>query len=138
MDSNSPIFTDTSFFKAIVDPKDDFYKQAKKILKNLQKEKATLITSNYVLDESFTLIKLRCGREMVDRFRKDLSESSLVITIMRITVADEAKAWDWFLKDWADLSFTDCVSFALMNRLGINRIVTFDKHFQRAGFKIEE
>lgn len=132
------VFLDTSLFKAAIDPKDDFYTEAKGILNKLQKEKVNLVTSNYVLDESFTLIRKRCGREMVNRFRKDLSKSALVATIIRVTVADEAKAWDWFLKDWTDLSFTDCVSFALMNRLNIKRAATFDQDFTRAGFEIEK
>lgn len=132
------VFLDTSFFKAAIDPKDDFYIKAKGILNKLQKEKVNLVTSNYVLDESFTLIRKRCGREMVDKFRKYLSKSALVATIIRVTVADEAKAWDWFLKDWKDLSFTDCVSFALMDRFNIKRTATFDQHFTKAGFQIEK
>ena len=35
-----------------------------------------------------------------------------------------------------DLSFTDCVSFAVMKRLGIGRAAAFDRHFSRAGFKM--
>jgi len=53
-----------------------------------------------------------------------------------VTAADEAKAWDWFGLDWSDLSFTDCVSFAVMKRLGIGRAAAFDRHFARAGFKM--
>ncbi len=137
MTSKIYVFLDTSFFKAAIDPKDDFYTAAKRILDKLQKEKVTLVTSNYVLDESFTLVRKRCGRDLVDKFRKDLSESGLVVTIVRVTVADEAGAWEWFLLDWSDLSFTDCVSFAVMKRLNLARVATFDKHFERAGFKIE-
>ncbi len=137
MASKTSVFLDTSFFKAAIDPKDDFYTQAKGILNKLQKDKVNLITSNYVLDESFTLIRKRCGKEMVDEFRKDLSKSALVTTIIRVTIADEANAWEWFLLDWSNLSFTDCTSFALMKRLEITRVATFDKHFERAGFEIE-
>lgn len=129
-------FVDTSFFKAIIDPKDDFYQEGKEILNKLQREKITLVTSNYVLDESFTLIRKRCGQGMVDKFRKDLSKSAMVVTIIRVTVSDEAGAWNWFLLDWSDLSFTDCVSFAVMKRLEITRVAAFDQDFTRAGFEI--
>ncbi len=132
------VFVDTSFFKAIIDPKDDFYQEGKEILNKLQKEKVTLVTSNYVLDESFTLIRKRCGQDMVDKFRKDLSKSAMVVTIIRVTVSDESEAWNWFLLDWSDLSFTDCVSFAIMKRLEINRVATFDTYFKRAGINIEK
>jgi len=57
---------------------------------------------------------------------------------MRVTVADEAGAWQWFVKNWSKLLFTNCVSFAFMKRLRITRAAAFDEHFKRAGFKIEK
>lgn len=33
-------------------------------------------------------------------------------------------------------SFTDCLSFLVMERLGIQQVLTFDKHFIQAGFKV--
>ena len=133
-----PIFIDTSFFKAIIDPTDDFHKDSQRIWEKLEKERATLVTSNYVLDESFTLIRIRCGLEVVDKFRKDLAESAQLLKIVRAALADESNAWEWFLKDWSKLSFTDCVSFAVMKRLHLIRVCTFDEHFTRAGFQQEE
>ena len=35
-----------------------------------------------------------------------------------------------------DVSFTDCVSFALMNQHDIERAFTFDRHFALAGFEV--
>jgi len=132
------IFIDSSFFKAIIDSKDEFHKDSQIIWEKLEKERTTLVTSNYVLDESFTLIRIRCGLKVVDRFRKDLAESAQFLKIVRATVADEANAWKWFLKDWSKLSFTDCVSFAIMERLHLIRACTFDGHFARAGFLQEK
>lgn len=134
---NKPIvFVDTSFFKGLLDIADDFHQKAKNSWQKLKEEDTTIITSNYVLDESFTLIRIRCGLKTVDQFREDIVKSSHVIKIMRVTVADEADAWKWFLSGWSKLSFTDCVSFALMKRLDIKRVATFDQHFNRAGFTI--
>lgn len=131
------IFLDTSFFKALIDPKDDFYKKAAKIYSNFWKEKIVLVTSNYILDETFTLIRGRCGRKYLKEFRDFLNVSGNMIKIYRVTVSDEAKAWDWLLEDWSNLSFTDCVSFALMKRLDIKRAAAFDNHFTQAGFRVE-
>lgn len=130
------VFVDTSFFKGLLDTADDFHQRAKSNWQKLKEEDAAIITSNYVLDESFTLIRIRCGLKIVDQFRDDIVKSSHVIKIMRVTVADEANAWKWFLKDWSKLSFSDCVSFALMKRLDITRVATFDEHFKKAGFAI--
>ena len=138
MNKISPkVFVDSSFFKAIIDKRDDFNKEANKIWVKLEKEKVILITSNYILDETFTLIRTKCGLKIVNAFRENLAESSKVLKFVRITINDEAEAWNWFLNDWSKLSFTDCVSFAVMKRLKLTRAATFDQHFKKAGFIIE-
>ncbi len=129
------VFIDTSFFKAILDEKDEFYIYAVSIWKKLQLRNVSLVTSNYILDEVFTLIRKRRGISKAKEFRQLLIDNATSIKIVRVTSTDEGKAWSWFLKDWHDLSFTDCVSFALMERLGLRISATFDKHFIRAGFK---
>lgn len=130
------IFVDTSFFKAVFDPKDDFHKQAAVVWEKLSGENSILITSNYILDEAFTLLKMRCGKVAVSKFRDDIAQSDR-FRLIRALTSDEANAWNWFLNDWSDLSFTDCVSFAIMKRLNTKRVATFDNHFARAGFKLE-
>lgn len=129
------VFVDTSFFKALLDSRDDFHLSAVKIWDKLKIFDTFLVTSNYVLDETFTLVKQRCGRKIVHEFRKKLADG-FNFRIIRVTIIDERKAWQWFLKDWSRLSFTDCVSFAIMERLKIKRVATFDAHFSRAGFEI--
>lgn len=130
------IFLDTSFFKALLDLKDEFHNQAK-IQWGLFREKdAEFITTNYIIDESLTLIRFRCGLSVAEKLRDLLYESAEYIKIIRVMVDDDAGAWEWFEKDWSKLSFTDCVSFAVMKRLGLTDAATFDEHFKRAGFII--
>jgi len=130
------VFIDTGFFKALVDGDDDFNQQAEKLWQRLRGSGKVLITSNFIVDESLTVIRVKCCLEKALKFRDLLAEHSHIIKIIRVTVADEAGAWQWFEKDWSKLSFTDCVSFALMKRLGIKRAAAFDEHFKRAGFKL--
>lgn len=133
---DNQIFVDTGGFKALIDANDDFHKRATKIWEFLQESNCTLVTTNYILDESFTLIRIRCGGKVVQSFRQVLARSPN-LKVVRVTVADEAGAWNWFTKDWSKLSYTDCTSFAVMGRLGLKRVMTFDHHFQQAGFKME-
>lgn len=130
------LFVDTSFFKAYADIKDDFHSEALKIFQKLKEEKAQLITSNYILDETFTVIRSKCGLAVAKQFKKILEQFEADLKVMRVLVTDEVNAWDFFLKDWSDLSFTDCVSFAMMKRLNIKIAATFDRHFPRAGYKL--
>ena len=136
MVSKELVFIDTSAFKAIIDKNDDFHNQAVKIWDLLCAQEAVLVTTNYILDEAFTLIRVRCGIRVVEKFREILANSTPALKIIRITVEDESKAWEWFNKDWKKLSFTDCTSFSAMSRLKIDKVVSFDKHFQRAGWKL--
>ena len=54
-----------------------------------------------------------------------------------MTAADELAAWKLFL-DRPDkrYSFTDCTSFALMRRLGIEVALALDDHFRQEGFEV--
>ena len=132
------VFIDSSFFKGLIDPKDDFFERAGRIWVNLRNGETEALTSNYILDETLTLLRAKCNLETVLRFRDWLNDNSSLLKISRVTVRDEAGAWKWFVKDWNGLSFTDCVSFAVMERLKIVRVASFDKHFQRAGFRLEK
>jgi predicted nucleic acid-binding protein len=62
--------------------------------------------------------------------------SSRLLTILRPAKEHELAALALFEK-FADqeVSFTDCVSFALMREAGIKRAFAFDRHFELAGFE---
>lgn len=132
------VFIDSSFFKGLIDPKDDFYKKANKIWLKFRDNGIKLATSNYIIDETLTVLRSKCNLETAMKLRNLLAENSQIIKIIRVTTEDEAKAWQWFVENWSKLSFTDCVSFAVMKRLGLRRVAAFDEHFGRAGFKIEK
>lgn len=132
------VFWDTSGVKALRDEKDEFHNEALEIWKKLEKEKVIIFISNYIIDESYTLLRKRCGMKNVNLFRNYLVEMVEQVKIERVKIIDETEAWKWLENDWSDLSYTDCVSFALMKRLGIKRVFGFDKHFERAGFELEK
>lgn len=130
------VFLDSSYFKALIDEKDEFHSQAEDALNLFTKNESQLITTNYIVDETATLLRVRCGLDLALKFRRFLATGIPTIKLTRIVVADDAAAWDWFINDWNKLSFTDCTSFAVMKRLGLIHVATFDKHFSQAGFTI--
>lgn len=129
------IFIDTSFFKAISDKNDGFHTASIKILKKIKSHKYEFITTNYVLDETYTLIRTRCGYNDVIEFHNGLFANMVSLQVVRVESDDEIKGWEFFLKKWSKLSFTDCTSFAVMKRLELVDVATFDHHFAQAGFK---
>ena len=66
------IFIDTSAVYALLDRDDADHKKAKKVFVDLLDSENILITSNYVLVESFALIQNRLGLEAARRFEEDM------------------------------------------------------------------
>ena len=124
------IFVDTSAFFALVDRTDRFHDLAVRFVESNQQ---FLITSNLVAQETVTLIRMRLGHEQAVKAGKRLLEHEM-LPLVRVTPADERKAWE-LLKRYADkrFSFTDCTSFVLMRRLGLQTAFAFDQDFRQFG-----
>jgi hypothetical protein len=90
-----------------------------------------LVTSDYIVDEVLTLIAARYRRQTAMRAGSVLFGQSLGGLIQLID-EDKARACEIF-RSHSDKrsSFTDCTSFALMQRLGITSAFAFDRHFSQ-------
>ncbi len=121
---------DTSAWYAIIDKNDRDHPTAITKMQNLDRP---LVTSNYVLNEILTLLKARLGPSVAIPFGQKLWNQE-VASLVRITEKDEERAWGIF-EQYEDkgFSFTDCTSFALMERLEINTAFVFDDHFVQYG-----
>ena len=128
--ASGPIFVDTSAWYAYIDRSDADHAGAVKLVKELNRP---LITSNYILDEILTLVKVRIGSHIAINLGRKLWNQE-VATLVRITERDELRAWEIFTQyEDKGFSFTDCASFALMERLKIDTAFTFDDHFIQYG-----
>jgi uncharacterized protein len=91
------------------------------------------VTTDYVLDETLTLLQSRRGLNAATAFLDKIKKSRSV----RVFWIDEAmfeKAIEVFRHpDNRSWSFTDCSSFALMKELSVTEAFTFDRHFEEAG-----
>jgi predicted nucleic acid-binding protein len=129
------IFIDTGAFLARHLLKDQYHSRAAAYWDVIRKKSETCATSNLVLDETFTLLGRRAGYSFAaERARNIYASGSLII--LRSDNEDELKAVGFFEK-YSDhsLSFTDCVSFVLMQKRKIKKVFTFDRHFQMMGFQ---
>lgn len=129
------IFVDTGAFLARWIARDEFHDHAVATWKQLATLPDRPATSSFVVDETLTLLGRRAGHGFAAARARELYASE-ALTILRPEEADERAAVDLFER-FADqrVSFTDCVSFALMNRYRIERAFTFDRHFVLAGFQ---
>jgi predicted nucleic acid-binding protein len=128
------IFVDTGAFVARHLARDQYHAMAADGWSQLARRGWRCLTTNYVLDETITLLARRAGaRFAADRARAIFGSERL--TIFRPTVDDELVAIELLEKfDDKDLSFTDCISFVTMRARGVRRAFTFDRHFREAGF----
>ncbi len=130
------LFVDTSAWIALNDKNDQYHQKAAAKGLEIKKQKIEMITSEYIIDESITLIRYRVSHRAAVVFGDSLLSSGIV-NIVNITDADRFKAWEIFKKyDDKELSFTDCTSFVLMKNLGISKAFAFDDHFKQTGLEI--
>ena len=128
------VFVDTGAWIARYIQADAFHPRAIEMWKRI--EGRTLFTSNHVIDEMLTLLGRRAGYSFAAK-RAETIYSSQALTILRTGQADEMEAVRLFRK-FADqqVSFTDCLSFALMRNHRIKVAFSFDEHFRAAGFEM--
>jgi hypothetical protein len=127
-------FVDTSGFYALLVSKDDRHHAARDFLATAARQGALFVTSDYVLDETATLLKARGHAHILP----ELFDSILNSRACRIEWLDSnrfSRTHAMFLRhDDKDWSFTDCSSFVLMKELRIRQALTKDEHFIQAGF----
>ena len=98
-----------------------------------RKNRQPLFTTDYVIDELLTLLKLRESHRVAAAAGEALLQQNIA-RIERISDDDFQKAWNVFRqyhdKGW---SFTDCTSKVIMERFGITHAFAFDTHFEEFG-----
>lgn len=136
--NNRKIFVDTGAFLALANRKDQHHLEAQRRFQELRAGKFLLVTSNFILDESYTRLQRKAGMGVAIAFGESLQQSRQ-IKILSIDRALEEKAWQIFKKYQEHaFSYTDCTSFALMQHKKIHQAFAFDKDFKIFGFKFFE
>ena len=93
------------------------------------------MTTDYVLDESWTLARARSGAVAAARLL-DLVDRTTAVDIEWINADRFGAARTVFRKQLDQgFSFTDCTSFVVMRESRIADAVTTDRHFRTAGFR---
>jgi predicted nucleic acid-binding protein len=128
------IFIDTSAFYALLDRDDENHRKAKNAWVDLLKNENTLITSNYVLVETFALLQHRLGIEAVRGFQNDI----LPLVNIEFVISELHRSGVSALLSASrrNLSLVDCVSFEMMRTLEIKTAFAFDPHFKEQGFNM--
>jgi predicted nucleic acid-binding protein len=130
------IFVDTSAWIALFVKNDKYHAKAASIFKNIQKTNAVLYTSDYVVDETVTTIRVKSNHPY-----SLLALESILDSRMTVLVYVNP---DYFMKiaqlyqkyKEQDFSFTDVSSFVICQSLHIKNVFAFDEDFRIAGFNL--
>jgi predicted nucleic acid-binding protein len=132
----NPLFVDTAGWMACADAADPDHQTACAARDDWLEHSGLLITSDYVIDETLTLLRYRLGLDAAEQWWYDIAASRRVLhQLIHEERAERARGIFFRYRD-KDFSFTDCTSFALMRELRIREALSTDKHFRQAGFQM--
>ncbi len=125
------LLIDTSALIAVRNADDKNHKKAVKLMIDILRGKfGKIFVSDYIFDEAVTLAYIRTRRK---EFARDIGTFARArpINLRFIEPVDFEKAWELYFKyEDKPLNFTDCTNLALMDRVGIETIFSFDKEFK--------
>jgi uncharacterized protein len=128
------VFMDSAGFLALWDAGDAHHEAAARLQEQLAGKRRRFVTTEYVVDETVTLLLMRHSHQAASDFL-DTVEMSEALRLEWIGPERFHAAAALFRryadKEW---SFTDCVSFAVMRELRIRDAFTTDHRFRQAGF----
>ena len=125
------IFLDTSAAYAFADAADPNHQHASSRIQATLGRKETMLTHNYVVLESATLIQSRLGINAALKFLKGVQ----LLHVHWVTQDEHRSAVEMLdQRNRRSLSLVDCVSFVVMREHGVDRALAYDRDFEREGF----
>jgi len=85
------VFLDTGAFLALADEDDRYHAAAKATHTELLQSKAQLLTSNFVLSETYTLIRFRVGHHAATEFMTSFDQSGIRVLHVGRSIEQSAK-----------------------------------------------
>ena len=130
------LFVDTAGWMACVDAADPSHGPACEARDTALEAGALLVTTDYVMDETLTLIRIRLGLPAAKAWWEQVEGSSRVRwEWVGMERAEKARKAFFRFRD-KSYSFTDCTSFVVMQELRLKEALTTDRHFRQMGFQV--
>jgi len=129
------VFADTGYWVALLNPSDNLHEKAVDLSKIFYP--AYIVTSEVVLIEVLNDFSKRGEyfRDLVVEFIQDLRSNRNMRVIAQTSEQFEQGLELYQQRKDKEWSHTDCVSFVIMNDMGISEALAHDKHFVQAGYK---
>ena len=131
------VFVDTGYLLALELTNDQHHQAATLHWQGVVTALPRLVTTSYVFDEVVTFFNSRGQHTKAIQVGNNLLLSPSV-HLIHVDTALFYEGWAYFQRHQdKDYSRTDCISFLVMQKLGIGTAFAFDQHFVQAGFTKE-
>ena len=130
------LFVDTGAWVALRYKRDQHHERARELLVRARSERVELITSEWILAESVTLLKARGAVDHAIALGAALMDGSIG-RLIEPNTARRTRAWQLFVRHRdRRVGYVDCTSFAIMEELRLRTAFGFDRDFVAAGFSL--
>jgi len=130
-----PVFIDTAGWACLLDRRQAKHGGAVRLMAECAQLRRPLVTTDYVVDETATLLVARRAGGVLGEFFELIGRSS-ALTLTPVGPGRFREACGYLLKHRDQgYSFTDVTSFIIMRELGMSDALTEDRHFEQAGFR---
>ena len=129
-----PLFIDSGGFYVLISSQSESHETSIAVMEDAAKYRRRAITTDYIIDETATLLRARGLSKLLTEFFR-LTEESKALAVEWTTPDRFASARKSMLKHLdQEFSFTDCVSFIVMKEFRLTDALATDDHFRIAGF----
>lgn len=130
------VFVDTGAWVALRYGRDAHHAKARERVRRLRRDGLGLVTSEWVLAETVTLLKARGAVDHALALGESIQDGTLG-QLVEATPVRRQRAWALFRR-YRDLrvGYVDCTSFTVMEELGLDTAFGFDDDFTKAGFRL--
>jgi predicted nucleic acid-binding protein len=130
------VFVDTGGWMACADRSDPAHAACTAARDATLEAGRILITTDFVVDETLTLIRFRLGLAAASAWWQQIDGSGrLRWERVENDRFERARQLLFQYRD-KDVSLTDCTSFAVMRELKVTTVITTDRHFRQVGFDV--
>jgi predicted nucleic acid-binding protein len=128
------VFVDTSALIGLLDASEAKHAACARVWEQCLRQDTRLVTSSYVMVETYALAQRRLGLDAVRTLTADF------LPLITVDWVDEfvhgAALASLLTANRRDLSLVDCVSFEIMRRRDITRALALDSDFRQQGFTL--
>lgn len=135
-----PVFVDTGAWLAVAVTRDQYHREATAYYQQISQRRIPLLTTNYVLAETYTRIRYDDGHAKALRFHEIILTAIGLGRLRLAWITPEIHEASWSLfRDFPDqeFSFIDCTSFVVAKHARVEEVFGFDRGFTIMGLTLK-